>query len=111
MLREKLRFTALFAFSDMLAWDAWTSLRKFSIRIPEDCSLVGFDNIQSCFSIPFRLTTIRSYKAKMSTAAVESLLAIMRNEKHSPGKTGLVIDTELVEGETVKPLIPESARS
>ncbi|MDR2303382.1 MAG: substrate-binding domain-containing protein [Treponema sp.] len=110
MLGEKLRFTALFAFSDMLAWEAWTSLRKFGIRVPEDCSLVGFDNIQSRFSIPFRLTTISSYKAKMSTTAVESLLSIIRNEKYLTGKTGIVIDTELVEGETVKPLIPEGSR-
>jgi LacI family transcriptional regulator len=102
MLKEKLEFTALFAFSDMLAWDAWTSLRKFGLRVPEDCSIIGFDNIQSRFSIPFRLTTIRSYKTRMSTAAVESLLLVMENKKIFTEITTLVIDTELVEGETVK---------
>ncbi|MDR2403225.1 MAG: LacI family transcriptional regulator [Spirochaetaceae bacterium] len=103
MLKEKLEFTAIFAFSDMLAWDAWTSLRKFGLRVPEDCSIVGFDNIQSRFSIPFRLTTISSYKAKMSTFAVESLLSVIV-KTISPETTTLVIDTELVEGETVKRL-------
>jgi LacI family transcriptional regulator len=104
MLREKLKFTALFAFSDMLAWGAWTFLRKFGLVVPDDCSIVGFDNIQSRFSIPFRLTTIRSYKAKMSTSAVEYLLSPMRNKKPVTEITELIIDTELVEGETVKSL-------
>ncbi|MDR0641825.1 MAG: LacI family transcriptional regulator [Treponema sp.] len=103
MFREKLHFTALFAFSDMLAWGAWTALYKCGLQVPEDCSLVGFDNIQSRFAIPFRLTTISSYKARMSTAAVECLLSIMRDGKFLTGESGLVIDTELVEGETVKP--------
>jgi LacI family transcriptional regulator len=103
MLGGKLRFTALFAFSDMLAWESWTTLRKHGIRVPDDCSLVGFDNIQSRFAIPFRLTTISSYKARMSTAAVESLFSMMRGVKPPAGEAGLIIDTELVEGETVKP--------
>jgi LacI family transcriptional regulator len=104
MIREKLRFTALFAFSDMLAWGAWTALHKCGLRVPEDCSLVGFDNIQSRFSIPFRLATISSYKARMSTAAVESLFSVIRGGKSPAGGAGLVIDTELVEGETVRTL-------
>jgi LacI family transcriptional regulator len=106
ILKEKLEFTAIFAFSDMIAWSAWTSLRKAGLRVPQDCSLVGFDNIQSRFAIPFRLTTISSSKAKMSTAAVESLLAVIQGDKNIDGEAGQVIDTELVEGETVMNLAP-----
>ncbi|GHU03904.1 LacI family transcriptional regulator [Spirochaetia bacterium] len=108
LLKEKIRFTAIFAFSDMLAWGVWTSLHKAGLRVPEDCSLVGFDNIQSRFAIPFRLTTISPSKAKMSTTAVECLFCIMNGEqtKHTEcdGLCRHVIDTELVEGETVRDL-------
>jgi LacI family transcriptional regulator len=108
ILKEGIHFTAIFAFSDMLAWDAWTCLQRQGFKIPEDYSLIGFDNIQSRFAIPFQLSTISSYKAKMSTTAVACLLCIMRGEQHGheecDGSCRHVIDTELVEGETVRAL-------
>jgi LacI family transcriptional regulator len=101
ILREGLHFTAVFAFSDMLAWEAWNCLNKAGLKVPKDCSIVGFDYIQSRFAIPFPLSTISSYKAKMSTTAVECLLSIMKGgEKFSAN----IIDTELIKGETVLPL-------
>ena len=105
ILREKLKFSAIFAFSDMLAWDAWACFQKAGYRIPRDFSLVGFDYIQSRFSIPFRLATISSYKARISTTAVECLLCIIKNEqdlhKECDGLCHKIIDTELIEGDTV----------
>jgi hypothetical protein len=55
----------------------------------------------------FQLSTISSYKAKMSTTAVTCLLRVIRGERHNHEECdGLchVIDTGLVEGETVKAL-------
>jgi LacI family transcriptional regulator len=109
ILGEKIRFTAIFAFSDMIAWDAWTCLRKRGYRIPEDYSLIGFDNIQSRLAIPYQLSTVSTYKGKMSNVAVDCLIRVMRGEQVFHGEcTDLcrhVIDTELVEGETVKRVI------
>jgi LacI family transcriptional regulator len=106
IMRKEIRFTAIFAFSDMIAWDAWAYLQKQGFSIPEDYSLIGFDNIQSRLAIPFQLSTISTYKAKMSNIAVDCLVCIMRGE--SSGEYGTlyrhVIDTELVEGETVRSL-------
>ena len=105
ILKQKLKFTAIFAFSDMLAWDAWACLQRQGFSIPGDYSIVGFDFIQSRLSFPYKLATIRSYKARMSTTAVECLLCIMRGQQDSHedchGLCHKVIDTELVEGETV----------
>jgi LacI family transcriptional regulator len=106
ILQEKIRFTAIFAFSDMIAWDVWTCLRKRGFKIPEDYSLIGFDNIQSRLTIPFQLSTISSSKGRMSNTAVDCLMCIMRGEQASHTECGglcsQVLDTELVKGETVR---------
>lgn len=109
---EKQNYTAIFAFSDLLAWEAWHCLRKRGRKVPQDCSLVGFDHIQSRVSLPFDLTTISSYKGRMSTAAVEILVQQMKaakdnseNEKMKTEKFQRVINTKLMEGETVQKLL------
>lgn len=93
-------FTAIFAFSDMLAWDVWSCLKQQGCQVPEQISIVGFDHIQSRLSIPYQLSTISSYKARMSLAAVEILAEQMRGDRAKPA-AHLVIDTALVEGDTV----------
>lgn len=67
-------FTAVIAFSDMIAWEIVYTLESFGISVPEQVSVVGFDNIQSRFRFPVRLTTVTSSKEKMSRRAVEILL-------------------------------------
>jgi LacI family transcriptional regulator len=104
LLKEKPRFTAIFAFSDMIAWEAWTCLHQAGFKVPDDYSIVGFDHIQSRFAIPFPLSTISSYKAKMSITAVECLLDMIKND--SKAQCRHIIDTQLVEGETVKTVKP-----
>ncbi|MGN0987249.1 MAG: LacI family DNA-binding transcriptional regulator [Otoolea sp.] len=106
---EELDFTAILAFSDSLAWEAWTWLHQKGYRVPEDYSLVGFDHIQSRMQIPFQLTTICSYKAKISVTAIDCLM-----KKIDPARGKMtgdcdeichhIISTSLVEGETVREL-------
>lgn len=91
-------YTAIFAFSDMLAWEAWCCLLKSGKSVPGDCSLVGFDHIQSRLSLPFHLTSVSSHKGRMSTEAVEMLIRQIRGESEMEQ---IVIDTKLAEGETV----------
>lgn len=106
VLGEGLEFTAVFAFSDIIAWEAWTCLQGKGIRVPEDISLVGFDHIQSRMALPFDLTTISSYKAKMSITAVDCLSCKINREYGAEGHCEEichhVIATNLVKGETVR---------
>ncbi len=94
-------FSAIFAFSDLLAWQAWCELSRRGIHVPEDVSLVGFDHIQSRLHIPFPLTTVSSYKGRMSTKAVELLVDRMLDRMERPDRH-VVIRTNLLEGETVR---------
>lgn len=106
VLKEGVEFTAVFAFSDSVAWEAWTCLDRRGLRIPEDISLVGFDHIQSRMAIPHNLTTISSYKGKMSITAVECLSCKINRDYEKEGHcTEIchhVIATNLVKGETVR---------
>lgn len=106
LIHNKTRFSAIFAFSDILAWDVWVCLIRHGLRVPDDISIIGFDNIQSRMSIPFRLSTISSSKALMSITAVECLVRKINGEPDDDpiccGTCAHVIDTHLITGETVK---------
>lgn len=77
-------FSAVFAFSDMIAWEAVYQLNTLGKAVPEDISVVGFDGIQSKLSFPCRLTTIITPKTKMARQVVEALMRLIR------GKSGAV---------------------
>ena len=97
--RQNIAFSAIFAFSDMLAWDAWSYLHKKGFSIPTQCSIVGFDNIQAVLPIPFHLSSIASRDQKMSTAAVKILLDLIQDTAASAQHA--VLPTCIVTGETV----------
>ena len=94
-------YSAIFAFSDLLAWEAWAYLTESGKKVPEDCSLIGFDHIHSRLPLPFRLTTIDSQKKQMSVAAVELLLERINSESGIDACHSIIIDTSLALGETV----------
>lgn len=106
MQEEGTGYTAIFGFSDSMAWEAWTWLHRNGQQVPQDISVIGFDHIQSRMAIPFQLTTISSYKAKMSITAVDCLHCKINPEaeskEHCEAICRHVIKTALVEGETVR---------
>ena len=70
-------FTALFAASDELAMGAIRALKDAGIRVPEDVSVIGFDNIESSnYFIP-RLTTIHQPIEEIGEHAVTYLRRLM----------------------------------
>jgi len=68
------RFTALLAFDDISAMEAIRAIRDAGMGVPEDISIVGFDDIQSAaYQIP-GLTTVRQPLRKMGKIAAETVL-------------------------------------
>ncbi len=59
LLAEGETFTALFAFNDVSAIGAIKALREAGLRVPEDVSVVGFDDVQSAAFQNPGLTTVR----------------------------------------------------
>lgn len=95
LIEEKSDFTGIFAFNDVIAWEAAYVLQKYGHRVPEDYAIIGFDNIQSRLFLPFQLSSISNSKGKMSKRAVDILL---HKINHPDGKESYrdVIDTELI---------------
>jgi LacI family transcriptional regulator len=81
LLRRGKRFTALVAFNDISALGAMTALREAGYRVPEDVSVMGFDDIEFA-SIAFpALTTIRQPLHEMGATAAELLLRKLENDE------------------------------
>lgn len=94
--------TAFFADNDMIALGAMKALIEKGYRVPEDVSLIGFDDLDSCEISTPRLTTIRVFKQEMGQLAVRRLRDVIRDANGI--KTKIQICTEFVERDSVKDL-------
>lgn len=75
------RPTAIFASNDMSAFGAVEAIREQGLRIPEDISVIGFDDIPQASIIYPKLTTVHQPLAQMGREAVSILLENMKNPK------------------------------
>jgi DNA-binding LacI/PurR family transcriptional regulator len=89
-------FTALFAFNDISAIGAIQALRETGRRIPEDVSVVGFDDIQSAAFQNPALTTVRQPLRQMGMIAAETLLQRINGPAHAPYPKELMVEPELI---------------
>ena len=74
LVKSRHPFTALFTFNDISAMGAIRALRESGLRVPEDVSVVGFDDIRSAAYQNPSLTTVRQPLRKMGTIAAETVL-------------------------------------
>jgi LacI family transcriptional regulator len=94
LLARKVPFTALFAYNDISAIGAMRAFQEAGLRIPDDVSVVGFDDIASAiFCIP-SLTSVRQPLKKMGNIAAETLLA--RIAGHGDFEREIAVEPELV---------------
>jgi DNA-binding LacI/PurR family transcriptional regulator len=74
LIAHGIPFTALFAYNDISAIGAMRAFQEAGLRVPEDISVVGFDDVAiASFSIP-PLTTVRQPLEKMGKIAAQTLL-------------------------------------
>lgn len=93
LLSRSDRPTAIFASNDLQALGAYRAAREAGLRIPEDVSIVGFDDLPVGAWVDPPLTTVRRPLAEMAAAAAELALALGRGEE--PGQLGLEMATTL----------------
>ncbi len=84
-LQEIKKYSAVFAVSDSYAMDMIQFLKSVDISVPEDISVVGFDNVRECKKFVPALTTIKQDNKQRAALAVK-ILNQLRNgeciEKH-----------------------------
>ncbi|MEG0369628.1 MAG: LacI family DNA-binding transcriptional regulator [Hungatella sp.] len=95
--------TAYIAENDMIALGAMRALDAHGFKVPEDISIIGFDDLPFCeISYP-RLTSLRVPKQEMGALAIRHLIEMVKKE--SPVCTKTEVCTEFVERDSVKTLI------
>ena len=95
------RPTAIFAANDLQALGVYQAAREAGLRIPEDLSVVGFDDLPVVAWVDPPMTTVHQPLTEMAAAATELALALGRGEK-AP-QVGLEIATTLTVRESTAP--------
>jgi DNA-binding LacI/PurR family transcriptional regulator len=93
--------TAVFAASDTIALGILTAARSLGVRVPEDLSVVGFDDVPDAAVVTPALTTLRTPIDRMAGAAVE----LLTNRIDDPGRpvTNSITGVALIERESAAP--------
>ncbi len=113
ILKKKVAFTAIVAFSDLIAWEAMYALQTHGLEFSRDYAIVGFDNTQSKFLFPYPITSVGSSKSTMGPTAVNLLMEkLSSSQPRDPKKqvlgTKLIVRTssiprELITTESIRP--------
>ncbi len=108
LLAQKRPFTALVSYNDLAAIGAMRAFKDHGLRVPEDVSVVGFDDIQwAAYHTP-SLTTIRQPLNSMGNTAARLLLQRIRGSRDVPDEVPIV--PELVVRESTMPPNPRRNR-
>ena len=94
LLSRKVPFTALFAYNDISAVGAIRAIKETGLRVPEDISVVGFDDIrEAAYHLP-SLTTVRQPLRKLGEMAAKILMERLEGLETYPAQVS--VDPELV---------------
>jgi LacI family transcriptional regulator len=96
LLASKAAFTAIFAFNDVSAIGAVRALREAGLRVPQDVSVVGFDDVQSAAFQNPGLTTVRQPLRTMGMLAAEAILRQIASPAEHPAARQVMVDPELI---------------
>jgi DNA-binding LacI/PurR family transcriptional regulator len=108
LIRRGSEFTALLAYNDIAAIGAIRALMNHGMKVPEDVSVVGFDDIQGAAFHNPSLTTIRQPLREMGTVAARILLQRIRGQATFPDV--VPIHPELIIRESSCPPNPRPSR-
>ena len=109
MLEQDPGFTALMAFDDLTAFGAVRALRNFGRSVPEDCSVLGFDDVPYAALFNPSLSTVRQPMERMGSIAVERILnEIQQGGEVAQGKGRVdLLPPEVVQRESTAAVQPK----
>lgn len=94
LLDRKIAFDGLFASNDLMAFGAMKRLLESDIQVPNDVSIVGFDDIDMASIFHPTLTTIHQPMKQMGIIATEKLIAELHGETNIDKRT--IVQTRLI---------------
>lgn len=99
IMKSKNRPTAVFCANDPIAIEVYKILANLNLKIPEDVSVVGFDNIETCKRLVPTLTSINVSKESIGKEAVMLLMRRIANPNEIIKK--VMLGTELIVRDSV----------
>jgi len=100
LLEKHPKVTAIFAANDSIAFGAASALHAAGVRIPEDISLIGFDNVEMASIVQPPLTTISLPISEIGKAAVDIIVRQISGKDQVPEHR--TFDVRLVERESCR---------
>ncbi|WP_336773905.1 LacI family DNA-binding transcriptional regulator [Paenibacillus sp. MMO-58] len=101
LLEQERGITAVFAASDEMAVGAMNAAMRQGIRVPEDLSVIGYDNIRLSRMVYPALTTVGQPLLQLGRDAVDKVITMIETGKIVPS---FIVPHEIVERQTVKDL-------
>ena len=108
LMRHEERPTGVFMFNDFMAYGVYRGITKSGLRIPDDISVVGFDDIPQVKYLDPPLTTLRHSLADTAGIIFEQLMEQIKTQTCAH-KSQTYFKGRLIERESVKNLISRSA--
>ncbi len=99
LLSDSLPPTAIFAMNDLIAGGVIDAARDMDVKIPEDLSLIGFDNRECSFYYVPKLTTVEIPLNEMGRLSAQFLVDIIENNKS--GNLNAKLKCKLIKRESV----------
>ncbi|MDF2588778.1 MAG: LacI family transcriptional regulator [Anaerocolumna sp.] len=101
LLKEDI--TAILSFNDEMAFGAANAIQEAGLKIPDDISIIGFDNVSWMCDTIFPLTTIERNMGELAKKATEMLFKLIDNKENEIGK--IYLDNKLIIRKSVKNII------
>ena len=86
--------TAIFACNDKIAIGVMRAMKEMNLKVPQDISIIGFDDIEECKYINPQLTTIKMDLVKMADITTDSIIYFI--EKGENKFNEYTVDVELI---------------
>ncbi len=102
ILSRQPRPTAVVAGNDEIAYGIWRSLQRHAVKVPDDISLVGFDDREEALLMDPPLSTVRVHKEEIGETCMKMLLERLHHPRMTFSQR--ILPTEFVIRGTVRPM-------
>ncbi len=94
LLKKNKNITAIFACNDAMAIGIMEYIKSIGLKIPQDISIIGFDDVEEDVSLNPSISTIKVFKAEMGSEAVKLISKMIKTRSNKNEKK--LIPVELV---------------
>ena len=104
------RPTAVTCYNDLVAVGLYRALAELGLRVPDDVSLIGFDDLPLIEYLPVPLTTLRMPKERMGAIAAELLIGLVEASEVAP-PTRVLLEAPLIVRASTRAIGPKPRRA